>query len=304
MDVAVVGAGIVGLATAYELGRRARVTVYERGLPGNGQSGGESRIFRHGHDDPSLVALAVEARAIWREWETRLGLELLTPVGVVAVGPPVERRLTLLLEAGVRARAVDAGAVLPIMAPRDEPAMLDEDGGVIRARAAIAALAGALGDRLVADEVIEVRRSGELRAGGSIRRFDRVVVCAGRETPALAAGLDIPVRVSTHTRFTYRGPADLPCLQDLSAGAYGDPVPGGYAVGLGDEEQTNAYVAAVLPGLDPRPIATRTCWVTELPSGHDAFDVWDDGALLFVAGNNLFKHAPALGRRLAARLAG
>ena len=304
MTVGVVGAGIVGLATAYELTRRgADVTVFERGVPGDGQSGGESRIFRHGHDDPELVASAVEARAIWREWEERLGVELVTPVGALAVGPAVERRLALLLEAGVRARAVDAATVMPVLAPRKEPAMLDEDGGVIRTRAAIGALVGALGDRLVRDEVVQVDPDGEVRAGGSIRRFDRVVVCAGRDTPALAAGLDIPVRVSTHTRFTYRGPAALPCLQDLVAGAYGDPVPGGYAVGLDGTAATHDYVAEWLPGLDPAPIDSRTCWVTELPAGHDAFAIWEAGAVLFVAGNNLFKHAPALGRKLA-RLAG
>ncbi len=51
-DVLVIGGGIVGLSTAYaltELG--ATVRVYERGVPGDGQSGGESRIFRHAHDD-------------------------------------------------------------------------------------------------------------------------------------------------------------------------------------------------------------------------------------------------------------
>lgn len=305
MRVAVVGAGIVGLATAFELAERgARVTVYERGAPGGGQSGGESRIFRHGHDDPRLVALAIEAREGWRAWERRLGVELLAPVGSVVVGPAVERRLALLREAGVRVLSVDAAAVLPIAAPR--PALLDEDGGVIRTTAAITALAGALGDAVVADEVVEVRASGEVRAGGTIRTFDRVIVCAGRDTAALAAGagLDLPVRVTTHTRFAYpvREPTVLGCFQDSEHGAYGDPLPGDdrYAVGLDGTDATHGYVAEHLPGLEPRPVEARTCWVTELPWGHDALAVWEAGAATFVAGNNLFKHAPALGRRLAA----
>jgi sarcosine oxidase len=306
MRVAIVGAGIVGLACAYELARRgATVTVYERGTPGAGQSGGESRIFRHAHDDPRLVALACDARARWRVWEERFGVELLAPVGSVAVGPAVERRLALLRDAGVRARTVDAAETLPILAPRSEPAMLDEDGGVIRTRAAVAALVAALGDAVVADEVVELHRSGEVRAAAAITRHDRVIVCAGRDTATLAAGagLELPVRTSTHTRFTYRvrEPAPLACLQDGIAGAYGDPLPGDdrYAIGLGETDPT-AYVVETLPGLDPRPLETRTCWVTELPWGHDAMAVWETGALRFVAGNNLFKHAPALGHRIAA----
>jgi sarcosine oxidase len=305
-DVGVVGAGIVGLSTAYELTLRgASVTIYERGAPGAGQSGGESRIFRHAHDDPRLVALAVESRARWRTWEQRLGVELVAPVGAVALGPAVERRLALLRDAGVRARPVDAAGALPILAPRSEPAMLDADGGVIRVGAAVGALVAALAGRIVADEVVGVRPSGEVRAGGTIRHHDRVVVCAGRDTPTLAAGagLALPVRVSTHTRFTYpvRDPVPLACLQDGTVGAYGDPLPGNdrYAIGHGDADPT-AYVAETLPGLDPRVVETRTCWVTELPWGHDALAVWEAGAVLFVAGNNLFKHAPALGHRIAA----
>jgi sarcosine oxidase len=298
--VAVVGAGIVGLATAYELTLAgAAVTVYERGTPGAGQSGGESRIFRHGHDEPELVALAVESRARWRVWEERFGIELVAPVGSLLLGPAVERRHALLREAGVRARLVDAASVLPILAPRGAPGLLDEDGGVIRARAAIAALAAAV--PIVADEVVEVRPSGEVRAGGAIASYDRVIVCAGRDTTAF---VDLPVQVSTHTRFTYRvrapGPP-LPCLQDGGAGAYGDPLPGDdrYAIGLDGTDATHAYVAEHLPGLDPEPVEARTCWVTELPAGPDAFAVRQAGAATYVAGNNLFKHAPALGHRLA-----
>ena len=75
--------------------------------------------------------------------------------------------------------------------------MLDEDGGVIRTTTAVAALVAALGDRLVADEVVVGAPSGEVRAGGAIARYDRVIVCAGRDT-ATPRRPRVPVRVSTH----------------------------------------------------------------------------------------------------------
>jgi sarcosine oxidase len=41
------------------------------------------------------------------------------------------------------------------------------------------------------------------------------------------------------------------------------------------------------------------CWVTELPWASDAIAVWETPGASFLAGHNLFKHAPALGRALA-----
>jgi sarcosine oxidase len=319
MDVGVVGAGIVGLATAYALAERgASVRVYEPGVPGNGQSGGESRVFRHLHDDPRLVAFARESRAIWDEWGERLGCELVSGDGVVALGPAAERRLGVLEELGVPARWIapdELAARLPVL-DDGAGAVLDERGGAIRTRVAIAALTGALGGGIVADEVLAVRPANgrvEVRTGGGRREHGSVVICAGRSTARLA-GLEVPVRVSAHVRGTFavRGepPPHLACLLDGREGAYGTPLPGNraFAVGLGDGAPDELgewaargarYVARELPGLAPEPRELRHCWVTELPWGPDALAVWQAGPVLAVAGNNLFKHAPALGRALA-----
>lgn len=338
-DIAVIGAGIIGLSTAYALTQHgASVAVYERGVPGNSQSGGESRIFRHAHEDHRLVRLALEAREVWREWEERFGRELLSRDGVVAIGPAVQRRLAVLRDVGgVTAGLIGASELaerLPLLAPWAGPAMVDEDGGVIRIGAIIDALTTVLRHRLVFDEVLSVRVTAggtvEVRGGGTAREFGRVVLCAGRGTVALArgAGLALPVRESAHVRLSYRvrgdPPARLACLLDSSGGfgetaAYADPLPGNarYAVGLDETpvrpdgslvdsaglvdaaQRTTAYVARALPGLVAQPIDVRHCWVTELPWSPDGFAAWEADGLLAVAGNNLFKHAPVLGRALA-----
>lgn len=344
-DVAVVGAGIVGLATARALAARgAAVSVYERGIPGNAQSGGESRVFRHAHDDGRLIAAARDSRAIWDAWSRELDRQLVAPGGAITIGPKVDEKLAALRGTdGVDARAIDAAELedrLPFLAPYDGPAFVDPRGGAIRTTAAIDGLVGTLDGRLVADEVLQVRAvadgRAEVRAGGGTVRHDHVVVCAGRGTPVLArgVGLDLPVRQSTHVRLTFAVRGDAPgtvaCLQDGSdafgeTGVYAAPTPGnrGYAVGLSEtagvrEDGTIVdadalrslaaraarYVDRALPGLDPRPIDVRHCWVTELPWGSDGLAAWTTPGLTFLAGHNLFKLAPWLGRLLADRALG
>ena len=63
-------------------------------------------------------------------------------------------------------------------------------------------------------------------------------------------------------------------------------------------------MAGALPGLVPEPVDVRHCWVTALPWGDDGMAAWEAGGLVVAAGNNLFKHAPALGRALAAAALG
>jgi glycine/D-amino acid oxidase-like deaminating enzyme len=76
-DVVVVGAGIVGAATAYALARRGvRVVVLERGAVAGEQSRKNWGFVRQQGRDPHEVPLMVEANRMWRGLEQELGADL------------------------------------------------------------------------------------------------------------------------------------------------------------------------------------------------------------------------------------
>jgi sarcosine oxidase len=129
-----------------------------------------------------------------------------------------------------------------------------------------------------------------------------------------------------HVRGTFRvrgsPPNRMSCLQDSSMeyrdAVYGSPYPSRdmFGVGVGgrsgelaaddmlerlDELRTrlSTYVRAALPGLAPEPVTDVTCWVTRLPWGNDGVAAWTMSGITAIAGNNLFKLAPALGELLA-----
>jgi sarcosine oxidase len=100
----VVGAGILGLATAWSLSRRGyQVLVLESDTPGHERSGskGNARIFRLSYTEPFYVQMASEACRLWRELETESNRTLLHQRGLVNFG----RDLASLADAMSRAGA-------------------------------------------------------------------------------------------------------------------------------------------------------------------------------------------------------
>jgi len=76
-EVVVVGAGIVGAATAYHLARRGvRVVVLERGAVAGEQSRKNWGFVRQQGRDPHEVPLMVEANRMWRGLERELEADL------------------------------------------------------------------------------------------------------------------------------------------------------------------------------------------------------------------------------------
>jgi sarcosine oxidase len=316
----VIGAGICGLAAAYELARRGEeVVVLERGQVGGEQSAGLGRIFRIAHGQARLCALALEARNGWRRWEDELGVRLLGEEGLV-VAAPRPAIAPAMGEAGASSRPLSRDGIaarLPFCDPPWEHGLLDPAAGSLRIRRALSALASRVEIRRA--EVAAVRDGTVSLADGSTLESDAVLVCAGRWTPALT-GLEFGATCSHHVRLTYAAGAAAACL--IAPEGYGVALgsTGRWAFGMHDGdvpiEDEDEFATAtrrahaelirrLFPRLGADPVAEVRCvnlhapWLDE---GGDGWQAVRDGRTLAFMGANLMKFGPLLGDRLARSL--
>lgn len=90
-DVIVIGGGSMGLASAYELGKRAAsVLVLEKFtfLNQKGSSAGYSRQYRIPYPDDYMVKMALDAKPYWDELQKHSKQELMDKVGTLWFGDP------------------------------------------------------------------------------------------------------------------------------------------------------------------------------------------------------------------------
>ncbi|PWB96019.1 FAD-dependent oxidoreductase [Salinibacterium hongtaonis] len=137
-DVVVLGLGIHGAATAYELALRGvKVVGIEQfeALHDRGSSHGATRMIRRAYPNPVWNPLVGEAFDGWARWEAAAGATFYTPTtGLYA------HRGEATMQGG-RSRAVEAGHVTALMPsvsfPEGHNAVYDPDAGVLAAASAL-----------------------------------------------------------------------------------------------------------------------------------------------------------------------
>jgi sarcosine oxidase len=334
-EFVIVGAGLLGLATAAALNRRGRqVIVLEQatvGHPGAG-SKGSCRIFRLGYPDPEYVALARQARQFWAELERPGETRLLTPASQLTFGAELDAVRQAMLTAGAPCERLPAGEAARrfpgVVVPG--PALYEPDSGVIDADAALRALAAAVPGLREGTRVTGLRDDGRrvtVSTGAGPLTCRAVLVCAGPWTTGLlaAAGITLPLS-ATQEQVAYLdlagGPVrELPILIEHGGrDFYGLPVPGAtrYKTGLhhggpaADPDQQDhdpdpalageldGFLRRCLPGLTSCPVSYERCVYDNSPD--EDFVVGRIGNVIIGSGTSGhgFKFGPLLGDWLAA----
>jgi sarcosine oxidase len=314
MRVAVVGAGVMGCASAWALRERgADVTVHEQFALDHdrGSSHGRTRIFRVAYPEEYWIRFAQEAYAGWQE----LDPGLLGMYGLVELSPdPALLSTRALEETGVPIGLLDEEEVRALGAtlPDGWTALYTADAGVVfseRARHRFLEAAG-----------VEVETNRRIASTDELDA-DVVVVTAGSWIRDLVPDLPVTVTRETLAYFKWDGPP-RPCIVDLSAEtrthamySLHDPVHGLKAGAHhgGSEadpdtegepdpaivERITSWVRERFPDVDPSPVEAQTCLYTSTADQNFVLERRGRVVVGSACSGHGFKFAPAIGRRLA-----
>jgi monomeric sarcosine oxidase len=322
-EVIVVGAGIMGSATAYALARQGRdVQLVEQFRVGNnrGSSHGRSRIVRLAYPEVEFVELAKEAFAGWRELEEASGQELLELNGLLElVESSAQSSADALAAAGAEYELLDgdgAASRWPVGVPDGWTVLFQPEAGIVRADLAHRAFVdGALVHGARLEEETRIESLDELDA-------KVIVVTAGPWVRNFFP--DLPVRTTRETVVYFRREGDpLPVVAQLHPETRGhliyslhDPLHGlkagvhhaGVTVGPDEPggpdpavvERVAEWVARMYPDADPEPVAVETCMYTTTVDEQFILERRGKVVIGSPCSGHGFKFAPTIGSRLAA----
>jgi sarcosine oxidase len=319
-EIAVIGAGVNGLATAHALARAGRdVVVYEQFELGHarGSSHGRSRIFRLAYPDPTWVRLAGEALAGWRDLEAESGEELLVETGLLELlKDPGQSSQAALEECGIDCLVLDADAAEQRFGVVPEPGtavLFQPHAGIVYADRAMRAFA-----RLVPiEEGHGIASLGDVDA-------QAVVVTAGPWARKLLAaeGIDLPVTETRETVAYFRVEGAIPPvvaeIENRGHGFYSlaDPLYGlkvgrhkkGVQADPDDDQQPDQQIVREIADwaatrfqlVDSEPAHAESCFYTS--TDDERFVLERHGRIVVgsACSGHGFKFAPVVGEQLAA----
>lgn len=232
-DVVVVGAGIMGIASAWRLARAdKRVVLLEQFDLDHirGSSHGTSRIFRFAYPDASYVTLAQRAKTLWHEAELELGRTLLYRTGGLDLGLPDDlapiaahlRHAKIPSERLSAARVAERFNGFRLMSGWE--ALYQPDAGVLDAdacRLGLTDLARQEGTMVLPNTAVIAlsNRDGQVIVDTAQERWraSHVVIAAGAWANRLLdpIGLHIPLVITREQvgYFTSRWPIDFPIMR-------------------------------------------------------------------------------------------
>ena len=228
-DAVVIGAGVNGAATAYQLVRKGmrNIVVIDKGALASGTTGASSAVVRQHYGHEVTARMAKDSLTFFQNFEELTGGNAdFKTCGVVVVGS--EEKLVTTREVvamqrrvGINTQMVDRDAILEL-----EPDMYMEDvaGGAWEPDAGYAdpvgTTAGLMTSAISGGATVQYETSVQelLVEGDSIKgvmtsrgpvHSDIVVVAAGPWTPGIAAsvGVEVPVRSSRHPVLVYSHPS-------------------------------------------------------------------------------------------------
>lgn len=220
-DVAIVGAGSMGMAAGYFLAKKGqKVILLDAGDPPhhNASHHGETRIIRHAYGEgEAYVPLALRAQALWQQLEQESNQSLFLNTGVLNMGERESPFIQTLIASAVKYQLpldiLDASQVSErfpsITLPDNYIGCFESTSGVLRCEACIRAyrtLAIGHGAKLLTYhgvDSIDIHESGvTLTSGETVIYADRLIVSAGAWSAEILRQLNLTLPMQP-TRKTF-----------------------------------------------------------------------------------------------------
>jgi glycine/D-amino acid oxidase-like deaminating enzyme len=267
-DVLIIGGGIMGCSTAYELAKRGlRVRVFDKKSIGEGPTGQSSAIIRQHYSNQLTARMALYSLGVFQNFDERVGGESgFTQTGFIAIVDEKDRdglvaNVTMQREAGINSELLGTSALSKIMPSLDleniTAVAYEPDSGyadpylTVNAYAQAARRHGAQISQHC--EVTAMHFEGDrvtgLEAAGEKYFAPMVLNCAGAWGARIAslAGVEVPISSCRVQVAFFRRPLDHkaphPVVADFINATYFRSETGGLTlVGLIDPSEADAEV--------------------------------------------------------------